>query len=109
MQNLGTPVSGWVLAPQGSILNRAAQDNPQILAACLHIARSELGIIRCFCVRIGYDPQTLSVILGAVQTVVVWWPTDSPREYHTLQHEIQLPIDIKHLFSGMDQPDVCWV
>ena len=75
LQNVGTPISGWVPAPQGSILNRAAQDNPQTLAACLHIARLEQGISRCFCVHIGYDPQTLSVIPDAVQTASVWWPT----------------------------------
>jgi hypothetical protein len=109
LRTLHTQVLGWVLSPYGWVLSKAAAEFPETFAAVLQVARFELGLSRCFCARLGRGPSTLSGFYGAERTLLLWWPADLPREYHTLQHESSVTIDLRHIFTGYDQTDICWI
>jgi len=63
---------------------------------------------RCVAARLGRGPRTLPGFYGAVRALIIWFPADHPREYHSIEHDGSFSVDLRMLFSGSDHTDMCW-
>ena len=109
LQVFAPQVLSWVLGVNGWVMSKAASAHPDIMQAILYIARWELGLYRCFGARLGRGSCTVSGFYGAQRTITFWWPASSPALYSSIEHESSLSCDLKALFAGLDQSDVCWI
>ena len=90
---------GMVQTPKGWELSQAARRLPNVFHALLRIAHDMFSFQRCVAARVGHGKLSTNGFIGAVHSVLVWWPDNNPQLYKSMSCSAASDLNLKQLFG----------
>jgi hypothetical protein len=91
-------VFSMILSAKGWVMSKSAIEFPHVFRAGLNAGHNVFNL-RCIGVRLGHGCATLSALAGTSESVLLWYPQDSPSKYSTLSMNASQQLNLRQLFG----------
>ena len=91
-------VFSMILSAKGWVMSKSAIEFPHVFRAGLNAGHNVFNI-RCIGVRLGHGCSTLTALTGTSESVLLWYPQDSPSRYSTLSMNASQQLNLRQLFG----------
>jgi hypothetical protein len=88
-----------IFGAKGWVMSKSAIEQPHVFRAGLNVGRN-VFLTRCCGVRLGQGITVLTGLAGTSESVLLWYPQDSPSKYSTLIMNAAQQLNLRQLFGA---------